>query len=65
MFSKKQSLSTILSVFGKVKQDLITFISENKTEMQEMEATLKTMSSDQGQAETALNALKSLTGETK
>lgn len=65
MFSKKQSLSTILSVFGKVKQDLITFISENKTEMAEMEKNLKVMGADQAQAETALNALKALTGETK
>lgn len=65
MFSKKQSLSAILSVFGKVKQDLITFISENKTEMAEMEKNLKVMGADQAQAETALNALKALTGETK
>lgn len=65
MFSKKQSLSAILSVFGKVKQDLITFISENKTEMDEMEKNLKVMGADQAQAETALNALKALTGETK
>lgn len=65
MFSKKQSLSTILSVFGKVKQDLINFISENKNEMKEMEESLKVMGADQAQAETALNALKALTGETK
>lgn len=63
MFSSKKSLSSILSSFTKVRDDLVLFLSENKENITTAEKELKTMKQEQSSAEKALTAVKAITGE--
>ncbi|BBU72670.1 hypothetical protein HWB19_gp024 [Cronobacter phage vB_CsaP_009] len=63
MFSSKKSLSSILSSFTKVRDDLVLFLSENKENITTAEKELKTMKQEQAGAEKALTAVKAITGE--